>query len=59
MFINEKRSGRKNGNLIVIASKETKIGDLPISLRSFTVFYLDNYKDNLLKYIRHLAGGIS
>lgn len=52
-FINEKRSGRKDGNIIVLLAGPMKIGDLPISLRSFETRSLDNQKtlDQILVYL--------
>lgn len=43
-FINEKRSGRKDGNIIVLLVGSMKISDLPISLRSFETRFLDDPK---------------
>jgi hypothetical protein len=52
-FINEKRSGRKNGNIIVLLGGSMQIGDLPISLRSFETRFLDNPKTlgQILSYL--------
>jgi hypothetical protein len=52
-FINEKRSGRKDGNIIVLLAGSMQIGDLPISLRSFETRFLDNSKtlDQILSYL--------
>jgi hypothetical protein len=52
-FINEKRSGRKDGNIIVLLAGSMQIGDLPISLRSFETRFLDNQKTlgQILNYL--------
>ena len=52
-FINEKRSGRKDGNIVVLLAGSMQIGDLPISLRSFETRFLDNPKtlDQILNYL--------
>jgi hypothetical protein len=52
-FINEKRSGRKDGNIIVLLAGSMQIGDLPISLRSFETRFLDNPKtlEQILSYL--------
>ncbi|MHB8053550.1 MAG: TIR domain-containing protein [Methanoregula sp.] len=52
-FINEKRSGRKDGNIVVLLAGSMQIGDLPISLRSFETRFLDNPKtlDQILSYL--------
>jgi hypothetical protein len=52
-FINEKRSGRKDGNIIVVLAGSMQIGDLPISLRSFETRFLDNPKtlEQILNYL--------
>jgi hypothetical protein len=51
-FINEKRSGRKEGNIITFIAGDLKISQLPISLRSFEVLEFDakNF-EILLKYL--------
>lgn len=49
-FHEEKRSGRKSGNIITILDK-TKIADLPIALRNVQSFNKDNYQPDLLGYI--------
>src|SRR4051794_17520007 len=43
MFINERRSGRKQGNLIVLITQDCTIDQLPISLRSFQVLPYDSF----------------
>ena len=52
-FINEKRSGRKDGNIIVLLGGSMQISDLPISLRSLETRFLDNPKtlDQILYYL--------
>jgi hypothetical protein len=52
-FINEKRSGRKDGNIIVLLAGSMQICDLPISLRSFETRFLDNPKtlEQILSYL--------
>ena len=52
-FINEKRSGRKDGNIIVLLVGSMQISDLPISLRSFETRSLDNPKtlEQILNYL--------
>jgi tetratricopeptide (TPR) repeat protein len=52
-FINEKRSGRKNGNILILIAGTMQIEDLPISLRSYETRFLDNPKtlDQILHYL--------
>jgi len=52
-FINEKRSGRKDGNILVLLAGPMQISDLPISLRSFETKFLDNPRtlDQILNYL--------
>lgn len=45
-FVEEKRSGRKEGNIITIL-KGVQIANLPIALRSFQSFKYAEYKDSL------------
>jgi len=40
-FINEKRSGRKQGNLITVITENLKIDELPASLRNYEVIYFE------------------
>jgi hypothetical protein len=51
-FENEKRSGRKKGNILVIISKKIKIENLPLALRQKQVLIFEekNY-DRLLPYL--------
>jgi hypothetical protein len=52
-FVNEKRSGRKDGNIVILLAGPMKISDLPISLRSFETRSLDNPKtlEQILGYL--------
>jgi len=52
-FINEKRSGRKDGNIIVLLGGSMQICDLPISLRSFETRFLGNPEtlEQILSYL--------
>jgi hypothetical protein len=51
-FINEKRSGRKPGNIITITTAEVKIGDLPPSLRYYEVIGFESgLSEGLLQYL--------
>jgi hypothetical protein len=53
-FINEKRSGRKDGNIIVLLGGSMQIGDLPISLRSFETRFLGD-PDTLEQILGYLS----
>ena len=61
-FINEKRSGRKKGNILTVITANLKIEELPASLRGYEVLYFKqenferiaaylgkNYQDNRYK----------
>jgi len=51
-FLNEKRSGRKSGNLLTLLVGEMTIDQLPIALRAFQVErYSDECFDRLVKYL--------
>ena len=51
-FINEKRSGRKAGNIITLIAGSMQIGDLPGSLRYYEVRPLDpGTLDTILNYL--------
>ena len=51
-FINEKRSGRKAGNIITLIAGSMQIGDLPGSLRYYEVRPLDpRTLDTILNYL--------
>ena len=41
MFVNEKRAGRKDGNIFTLASENIRIGDIPLTLRNYHVASLD------------------
>ena len=52
-FINEKRSGRKDGNLITVLVGDADIGDLPPSLRYFEVVPFEkSHLERLIRYVR-------
>lgn len=52
-FINDINSGLKpDGKLLTILSPDIKPGDLPLWLRSKQSLTIDNYKDQLLNYLR-------
>lgn len=52
-FINEKRSGRKSGNLLTITAGEISPNDLPMSLRQYEVIPLETEGlSKLLEYLR-------
>jgi flagellar motor switch protein FliN len=54
-FVNEKRSGRKNGNLITVISGDIRIDQLPPSLRYYEVISMyDSWEDRLLGYVKNL-----
>lgn len=52
-FINEKRSARKSGNLVVLLGGTMKIEDLPISLRQYETRFLEdpNTLEQILNYL--------
>lgn len=50
-FLNEKRSGRKEGNLITVVLDEKSISRLPYALRQYEVITLDNLSA-IAKYFR-------
>ncbi len=53
-FINEKRSGRKSGNLVTVATNDLRPCDLPPSLRYFEVLPLKPESfEKLLQYVGH------
>lgn len=49
-FSNEKLSGRKNGNLVLVACGPFSIGRLPLGLRSVQALQWPDHKDRLLHY---------
>ena len=58
LFCDEKREGRKSGNLIMVFPEElckniyaSNKKDLPIQLRSFEIIGLEKFKENLVDYI--------
>lgn len=58
LFCDEKREGRKSGNLIMVFPEElckkiyaSNKKDLPIQLRSFEIIGLERFKENLADYI--------
>ena len=54
-FINEKRSGRKSGNLITVIVGALKAAELPPSLRYYEVIQFDAL-DKVLGYVKSNAG---
>lgn len=51
-FENELRSGRKNGNLILLISKKIQLSELPIALRQKQVFYIEDRPfDKMIPYL--------
>ena len=52
LFVNEKRCGRKSGNVITVMLGEVTIEHLPIALRQFNVLrWNDETKQDLLAYL--------
>lgn len=49
-FLNEILSGRKNGQIMSIL-KDVEVADLPIQLRPFERFKINDYKNSILSYI--------
>lgn len=49
-FSEEKKSGRKNGNIVLIVTDLDMIGELPIALRNNQTFHYDDYR-NVISYI--------
>ena len=49
-FSEEKKSGRKNGNIVLIVTNLDMIGKLPIALRNNQTFHFDDYR-NVTSYI--------
>lgn len=47
-FINEKLAGRKNGNIISITSQTLKISDLPLALRQYEAFNINEIKYQMI-----------
>lgn len=48
-FSEELKSGRKKGNLMTVLSGNIEIGDLPIALRNYQSFPVENY-DSIISY---------
>jgi hypothetical protein len=52
-FVNEKLAGRKNGNIISIISKDLKITDLPLALRQYEAFSINEVKyEKIYSYLQ-------
>ncbi len=51
-FSNDKKSGYREGNLLVIKFPEVNQNELPSSLRHNETFLFDSYKDSLLYYLK-------
>lgn len=59
VFINEKRSGRKLGNILTIIPGTLHPQHLPMSLRYYEVFQLENaLSSRLLEYLRDNSSGV-
>ena len=54
-FINEKRSGRKRGNLVTVVTGALRPGDLPPSLRYYEVIRLEDGLDTLVRYLKDVG----
>lgn len=50
-FLNELLSGRKSGQVLTFLEGNISIADLPIQLRHFESFNLNNYQDAILHYV--------
>jgi hypothetical protein len=56
LFINEKRSGRKTGNLITVLVGDLTVAQLPASLRYYQAIRLGpGALEEILAYVRHAA----
>lgn len=51
-FSNDKKSGYREGNLLVIKFPEVDQKELPASLRHNETFFFDSYKNSLLYYLK-------
>jgi hypothetical protein len=52
VFLNEKRSGRKKGNLVTVIANEMKISEVPMSLRYYEVVpYKDAFAQRFLDFL--------
>ena len=56
MFINEKRSGRKTGNLVTVVDSGLRVDNMPITLRQYEVLELE--EEEALDRLLHYVGGI-
>jgi peptidoglycan hydrolase-like protein with peptidoglycan-binding domain len=53
LFLNEKRSGRKTGNLVTLAVGDLRAADLPASLRYYSVIpFRADTLEQVLQYVR-------
>lgn len=50
MFVNAKLKGLKHGNILTIL-KSVKVDDIPMDLWKYESFTLEDYQQNLLKYV--------
>ncbi len=50
-FLNEKLSGRKFGQIITFLDGDLSVEDLPIQLRQYESFNLNNYENTILRYL--------
>lgn len=57
LFINEKRSGRKAGNLITVVAGDLRPSELPASLRYYEVIPFQ--RDAFQKILRYVASGLN
>lgn len=52
-FLNEKRAGRKSGNIICLISSSINVNEVPISIRSFEVIRIENnYLERVHNYVK-------
>jgi hypothetical protein len=52
VFLNEKRSGRKSGNVVTVITDGMKIAEVPMSLRYYEVVpYKDAFGQRLLDFV--------
>ena len=52
LFINEKRSGRKSGNIVTVVADKLQAEDLPASLRYFEVIpFTEDALYRLLRFV--------
>lgn len=50
-FLNEQLSGRKLGQIMTFLDGKLTVADLPLQLRHFESFNLNNYRDTILHYV--------